>query len=57
MHGGWHMTAEERLSRELDEAIEQQHIARVAFTKACEKVRETRQAYEQETSSLIEIHL
>lgn len=36
----------ERLSRELDEAIEQQHFARMRFTEASANVREARTAYE-----------
>jgi hypothetical protein len=36
----------ERLSRELDEAIEQQHFARVKFTEACRVVENARRAYD-----------
>jgi hypothetical protein len=50
------MKRAERLSRELDKAIDRQLAAREVFTEACAKVREARQAYEQETGGLIEIH-
>jgi hypothetical protein len=40
------ITLEERLSRELDEAIEQQHFARVRFTEACQAVTHARLAYD-----------
>jgi hypothetical protein len=46
---------EERLSRELDEAIEQQHFARVRFTEACQAVLNARRAYE--AARMIEISL
>lgn len=49
------MIREERLSQKLDEAIEQQHFARVRFAEACQKVALARKAYEIETGRSITV--
>lgn len=50
------MTVEERLSRELDEAIEQEHIAQFAYSTACRNTRVAKRALQEVTGKVIHIY-